>query len=561
MKVSDIVKSGASRFPNDPCASVGDRILTYEAAWNVLLQHESWLESLVGDEANADVVVAYLSGNSVDMLLSILVACSSLDNVTVALLNTRWTPSEMAGALETRNAKAKTFILYGTGTGFEESALASCNLLSHPAQAIGIPALAETYMTSLSETPTDLIANHMKIDEDIDAAIQRLADSRDGNGDAVIVFTSGTTSGLKGVRISHKSLGIQALAKLRQPCSYDRNTRMLASAVPLFHVGGLCSTLSVLSAGGTWILPDGGSSSFDPEAAIKSLDSPILAANTLVVVPAILHSIFRRVSDTDVYDSVRLLLVGGQSASPETLRHAHRVFPNARIVQTFACTEAASSLTFLQVNPNELESLTLSIPQGGATGDCVGVPPNHVDLVLVDNDCKHAEIQDPFRVGVFATRGPHVMNGYWKRSARNKTSSIAPCSWYLTNDLGFRDERGRFYFCGRTKDIIRTGGETVIALEVERALLSHPGIEECAVFGLPDNRFGEAVCAAFVCKESQHLSLRDIRSFCSNQGLASYKKPRRVFVASELPRNSSGKVLKHNLVERYKIQQPLLSKL
>jgi acyl-CoA synthetase (AMP-forming)/AMP-acid ligase II len=559
MKLSDIVKNGASRFPNDPCTAVGDRILTYEAAWNVLLQHKSWLESVVGEEAKEDVVVAYLSGNSVDMLLSMLVACSSLDNVTVALLNTRWTPSEMAGALETRNATAKTFILYGPS--FEESALAACNLLSHPAQAIVIPALAETYMTSLSETPTDLIANHMKVDEEIDAAIQRLADSRDGNGDAVILFTSGTTSGSKGVRISHKSLGIQALAKLRQPCSYDRKTRMFASTVPLFHVGGLCSTLSVLVAGGTWILPDGGSSSFDPETAIKSVSSPILAANTLVVVPTMLHSILQRVPDTDVYDSVRLLLVGGQSASPETLRHAHCVFPNARIVQTFACTEAASSLTFLQVNPNELESLTLSIPQGGATGDCVGVPPKHVDLVLVDNDCKHAEIQDPFRVGVFATRGPHVMNGYWKRSARNETSSIATYSWYLTNDLGFRDERGRFYFCGRTKDIIRTGGETVIALEVERALLSHPGIEECAVFGLPDNRFGEAVCAAFVCKESQHLSLRDIRSFCSNQGLASYKKPRRVFVVSELPRNSSGKVLKHNLVERYKIQQPLVSKL
>ena len=95
---------------------------------------------------------------------------------------------------------------------------------------------------------------------------------------------------------------------------------MLASTVPLFHVGGLCSTLSVLLAGGTWIFPDGGSSSFDPEAVIKSVASPILAANTLVVVPAMLHSILQRVSDTDVYDSVRLLLIGGQSASPETLR-------------------------------------------------------------------------------------------------------------------------------------------------------------------------------------------------------------------------------------------------
>ena len=189
------------------------------------------------------------------------------------------------------------------------------------------------------------------------------------------------------------------------------------------------------------------------------------------------------------------------------------------------------------------------------------MPPKHVDLVLVGNDSNQAEIQGPFTVGIFATRGPHVMNGYWKRSKRNETSSAAPDSWYLTNDLGFRDEQGHFYFCGRTKDIIRTGGETVIALEVERALLSHPDIEECAVFALDDNRFSEAVCAALVCNENERLSLKDIRKFCSNQGLASYKKPRRVFLVNELPRNSSGKVLKHKLVERYKIQQPLLSKL
>ena len=195
MKLSDAVNHGASRFPNDPCAAVGDRILTYESAWNVLLQHESWLQSLVvGDEVKADVVVAYLSGNSVDMLLSMLAACSSLDddNTSVALLNTRWTPSEMAVALETRNDEAKTFILYGSG--FEESARAACSLLSHTTQAIAIPELAETCMTSLSVTPTHLIVDHVRSDEDVDAAIQKLADSRGGNGDAVVVFTSGTTS-------------------------------------------------------------------------------------------------------------------------------------------------------------------------------------------------------------------------------------------------------------------------------------------------------------------------------------------------------------------------------
>lgn len=150
------------------------------------------------------------------------------------------------------------------------------------------------------------------------------------------------------------------------------------------------------------------------------------------------------------------------------------------------------------------------------------------------------------------------MNGYWTRNGANKSRSTD--EWYVTSDLGFCDENRKFYFSGRAKDVIRTGGETVIAPEVERTLQCHPCIRECAVFALPDERFGETVCAAIVC-QAKPLALSDVRSFCSKRGLAGFKQPRAIFIINELPRNSSGKVLKYQLVERFRKPQPLRSKL
>jgi fatty-acyl-CoA synthase len=121
----------------------------------------------------------------------------------------------------------------------------------------------------------------------------------------------------------------------------------------------------------------------------------------------------------------------------------------------------------------------------------------------------------------------------------------------FTNDLGYWDDQGRLYFCGRVNDVIRTGGETVLATEVERVLAQHPDIVECAVFALNDDKFGEAVCCALVSRAGLELTLVDVRGLCREKGLAGYKQPRRVFHVGELPKNSSGKILKFLLKERF----------
>ena len=152
----------------------------------------------------------------------------------------------------------------------------------------------------------------------------------------------------------------------------------------------------------------------------------------------------------------------------------------------------------------------------------------------------------------------------------------------FTNDLGYiHPHTDKLYFCGRANDVIRTGGESVLAMEVERILDTYEEISECAVFALPDDKFGEAVCAAIVLRRPtpttningsaasasvSHANamendywMKKIRQYCANCQLAGFKRPRRVFCLDSLPRNSSGKVLKHELLKL--CTPPVMSKL
>ena len=579
-----------------------------------------------------EVVVAYLAANSPDYLLSVL-ACTAVHAVTTtgarvrpALLNYRWTDGEIFRALQVQNSncaagaiatpsKHITILLYGDQ--FEQIARKVAgtiqtdpvqNALNHCAVSIRLPSLLpvrdpEQFLCGLGQ----------------DQGQGRTVNNGGGSGadDAIILFTSGTSSsaGAKGVRLSHNSLTVQAMAKLCPPCSYDEQTNMVATTVPFFHVGGISSALAVIMAGGTLTFPPSAkptslrnnthatqqsstSISFQPNRILDSLNSNQASANTLVVVPAMVHSLLAAAA-AKVYPNVRLLLVGGQSLSGPLLAQTRLVFPNARVVQTYACTEAGSSITFAQFHPL-LEEYRPTSSRGPDTdsafrphGDCVGYAPAHVEMkvvpVLKENNMKIQGVSSPppppspspssslsnadatvsqLKSGIIATRGPHVMNGYWRRGneallhrAQNRIGLTAD-GWLLTNDLGHLDIEGRLYFSGRASDVIRSGGESIPASEVERAILLHPLIDTCAVFPLPDDRFGEAVCVAVVLKEragtgrfgtatKKHI-LTEIKRHCSNHGLAPYKLPKRAFIVPELPTNSSGKVLKHELVDIFR---------
>ena len=590
---------GAGHHINTGVDAGKPKILSYSSLRKCLGLHQEWLRRTIKDaaircapDATDDVVVAYISGNSPDMLLSVL-ACSSpeLNPAIPALLNTRWTPSEMIASLRSRKKKSDeslstrnvvTIVLHDDSGPFRNAALkVSKDLAQMDNQytcCLSIPYFSRDY----SKVATKALAgnesrppNHndnRDFHKNMKTCLRKASKS-----DALILFTSGTTGGSKGVRLSHRCLLVQALAKLDDPCKYSGATAMLASTVPLFHVGGFSSFLAVLLARGQLIFPERegrSSSKFQVQDISKSLRDPFLPSNTLVVVPAMLSAFFDAEDKMELkrnrFLNARLLLIGGQPASQEMLQQCRYCFPNARIVQTYACTEAASSMTFLSLTTSYGPTPVNSASNNATPmGSCVGSPPSHVILQICrklpqkGNSAvsKHEPITKPYELGLIATKGPHVMNGYWERGRqgihRHEDSKLANCSdnrWFIGTDLGFWDDQHRLYFAGRAKDVVRTGGETVLAREVELVLLNHPDVAECGVFPRIDRKFGEAVACAIVPRQSRRgidMTIGTIKKWCQQNGLAGFKQPKYLFLVNALPRNTSGKVLKHKLVAKF----------
>lgn len=562
-------------------------IVSYASFGRCLNLHTEWLRNTIASVTNGhvpadsidDIVIAYISGNTPDALMSVL-ACTSptLKPAIPALLNTRWTNSEMIASLRsaqdnsnTTISKRKVFtiVLHDGNSSLENMARQVADGLkyshNHCTCSLPIPLFSQEFLEMYKDVSLSPdLGNNRKGFQD------RMRNFHDNasQSDALILFTSGTTGGAKGVRLSHRALLVQSLAKLGDACGYSEATAMLATTVPLFHVGGLSSFLAILLARGMLIFPrkeEGGSNSFQVEDMPRSLQDAYIPTNTLVVVPAMLASFFASNSTKrrKQYPKTRFILIGGQSASKGMLEKVRSTFPNARIAQTYACTEAASSMTFLSLT-KDVPDTVIGSPK--LSGDCVGKPPNHIRLWLfkrnppISANDKPERITQPYEIGLIATYGPHVMNGYWKRGEQQRVpkstiSKSNPNRFFISTDLGFWDDQGRLCFGGRAKDVVRTGGETVLTQEVEKVLLQHPSVTECAVFPRKDDRYGEAVASAIVASltsnDNDGLGLKAIKSWCQEKGLAGYKQPKFVFLVEALPRNSSGKILKHKLVAQF----------
>lgn len=610
MRISQILERSAKLYPDESriFLATGKRFINYKDSWNLSECYRSWIHDLILKQCenscsiDLEIAVAFLSHNSPECFLAMMGSAANNHcpfrkfkhrgenagkepEIMTAMLNVRWTPSEIARALAVDedlkgNGHDKrghvTIILYGQG--MEEKARDACAFINRHQRKIHHLSIHEQI------PPIDFIVsvpkNHL---DGLELELSTFSDT--AQHDALLLFTSGTTSGKpKGVRLSHLSLIIQAMAKLMHPYSYDSSTRMLATTVPLFHVGGVSSALAVAMAGGMLIFPKSEKSpiGFSPRAVLESMQTQTtnvvpFDTNTLVIVPAMLHAILEEVENhgkSQVYDNVKLMLVGGQSITTPQLERSKIYFPNARIVQTFACTEAGSSITFFTVvdpersNNDTIPSCNSVLKERNVQGSNVGFPPHHVDLKIFHLDANNKptnKLAPPHTIGAIGTKGPHVMNGYWKRGQDILSHGIGGKNWLILNDIGYLDNSGRLFFCGRSNDVIRTGGETVFSPEVESVVIQHPSVDQCAVFALPDEKFGECVSVGIVVRRSNvgnfqewsngtclgsRNALRELREFCANQQLAAFKHPRVIFFCDELPCNSSGKVLKHILAKK-----------
>jgi len=243
------------------------------------------------------------------------------------------------------------------------------------------------------------------------------------------------------------------------------------------------------------------------------------------------------------YRSLRVLLSGGAPIAPEVVRKIVETF-KCDYIQTYGMTETSPYLT-LSILKEHLDKLPYEdrLRFKSKTGrEFLGV-----ELKVVND--RGGEIKkDEIEVGEIIVRGDIVTKGYWKLP--EETAKSIKNGWLYTGDMAVMDEEGYVTIVDRKKDMILTGGENVYSTEIENVLYMHPAILECAVIGVPDAKWGEAVKGIVVLKTGQNATEQEIIQFCREK-MAHYKAPKSIDFIDALPRTGSGKIHKKGLRDPY----------
>ncbi|HVH06841.1 MAG TPA: long-chain fatty acid--CoA ligase [Myxococcota bacterium] len=339
-----------------------------------------------------------------------------------------------------------------------------------------------------------------------------------------IMYTSGTTGLPKGVMHTHGTMAAASrTVNLTSDMRYgDRYLQML----PLFHVGALTPAIASIHRGVTLVMLR----AFDPARIF-----PLIAeerVTTGLAVPAMLNFMLAA-GDPAKHDhsALRWMMSGAAPVPPALIERyaAHGI----EIHQVYGLTESGGPACL--ISPDE------ALAKIGSTGPAFF----HTDVRVVDE--RGADVA-PGEIGEVIIRGAHVMVGYWNRP--EATAETLRDGWLWSGDLATVDKEGCVYIQDRKKDMIITGGENVYPAEVEAVLARHPDVLECAVIGVPSERWGESGAAVVVAKAGASLGAEEILRFCDGK-LARYKLPRAVHFVDEIPRNPTGKVLKRVLRERF----------
>ena len=353
------------------------------------------------------------------------------------------------------------------------------------------------------------------------------------DGVAHLYYTSGTTGHPKGVMLTHRNVATHALAAVAELGLTDRDT--WAHIAPMFHLADAWATFAITLVGGRHVmLPR-----FEPEAALALLARERVTLTNLV--PTMLNLMVKHEArGQHDYGSLRLILSGGAPIAPAVVRAIVETF-GAEYVQTYGMTETSPYLTLSLLKAHLRER---SPEEQFRYRAKTGRPFIAVELRVVREDGSPVAT-DETETGEIQVRGETVTPGYWARPEATRAAFTAD-GWLRTGDLAVVDDEGYVTIVDRMKDMIITGGEKVYSTEVEHVLYQHPGVLEAAVYGAPDEVWGEVVVAAVVARPGADLSGPGLVEFCRER-LTGYKVPRQVRFLPELPKTGSGKVLKREL--------------
>jgi acyl-CoA synthetase (AMP-forming)/AMP-acid ligase II len=372
----------------------------------------------------------------------------------------------------------------------------------------------------------NLPADYLRYDDLIAQADEDEPSPRpEPDADTLILLTSGSTGMPKGAVYTHNALLYTDVA---MNLEYGvREDDISLHFLPMFssnleHLGPLSY------AGATHvILPR-----FDPSEVWRAIQRE--RVTHIDAVPTTIRLLLQA-PDLDHYDSssLRLVTYASEPMPPATLRQWLETFPHTQAVQFYGMIE------FLCVTAQQPAAQLEKI-------GTVGKPHAGTDVRLIDE--QGADVA-PGAVGEVIARCPCGMRGYWDDP--EATAQAMSDGWMRTGDLGQFSEDGFLTLVGRKKDIIKTGGMSVSAAEVEGVIYEHPAIAEAAVFGIPDEQYGEAVQAVVALKPGVSVSEEDVITFVGER-LAGYKRPRRVAFMESLPKTGIGKISRKTLQDQFK---------
>lgn len=341
---------------------------------------------------------------------------------------------------------------------------------------------------------------------------------------AMLLYTSGTTGNPKGVMLTHENLIFVADAFYRNSMSLGQVRGM--QVLPLSHVYGvLMMNLGARLGSSGRILKH-----FDAGKVLATIQE--LRVQRLSLVPTMLTLLINH-PDRERYDVSSLEGVGsgGAPLSEATRQEFERLFA-CRVVQGYGLSESAGALT--SYHPDDLYRV-------GSVGPAL---PG-VEICVMD---AANQILPPGAVGEICSRGKHVMNGYLNKPDATQEAVID--GWLHTGDIGHLDADGYVYITDRKKDLVIKGGENIAPREIEEGIYSHPAIAEAAVFGVPDEVYGETLVATIVLRAGQALTAEDLTTHLS-QYVTKFKLPTQIEFREAMPKGPSGKILKRVLREEF----------
>jgi long-chain acyl-CoA synthetase len=347
------------------------------------------------------------------------------------------------------------------------------------------------------------------------------------------LYSSGTTGHPKGVQLTQANM-LAGLDLYPEAMKLGPDSVSMV-AMPLYHIGGGGWALAGFVQGATNVLVR----DMDPPAVVELIETERITHS--FVVPAVLQFLLGvdGVAERD-FSSLVSILYGASPISETVLATSIRTF-GCEFVQAYGLTESTGTVVYLPAadhdldGPNRHRLRAAGIPIPGSSARIVD-PATGRDAATG-------------HVGEIWVHGPTVMLGYW-RMPEQTAEAIVEGGWLRTGDAGYQDADGYIYIHDRVKDMIVSGAENIYPAEVENVIMSHPGVADVAVIGVPHERWGETPKAMVVKAAGRQLTEAELLTYC-REHLAGFKVPTSVEWLDELPRNPSGKVLKKDLRAPY----------